>query len=101
MTRAYPFAATRRVLLAATCGAILGGFLGFASAQEGASGQLDTACLGRCSANGYEAEFCGVVCLVPDPTRAGKSENLDWNCVKGCRERGGRAEDCLTSCRRR
>jgi len=80
---------------------LLGGFLGFASAQDGVPGHLDTACAARCTANGYESEFCGQVCWIPDPVTAAKSEGLDWKCMTGCRERGGRAEDCLVSCRRR
>lgn len=101
MTFANPLFGARRLIRAAACGALLGCFLGLASAQAPSSGQLDTVCLGRCTASGYEAGFCSEVCLVPDLAAAGKSEGLDWNCVKGCRDNGGRAEDCLTSCRRR
>jgi hypothetical protein len=101
MTYASSISAARRIFLAAICGALLGGFLGFASAQEGPSGQLDTACYGRCTANGYQAGFCGEVCLVPDPTLAAKGDGLDWKCMTGCRERGGRAEECMVSCQRR
>lgn len=90
-----------RIPVALFAGAILGGFLGFAAAQDGAPGRLDTDCVGRCTANGYDTAFCGQVCWVPDPASSAKSEGLDWNCMTGCRERGGRAEDCLVSCRRR
>ena len=82
-------------------GVFLGAFLGFASAQDGQPGQLDTACAARCTGNGYDAEFCGQVCWIPDPAVAAKGDGLDWKCMTGCRERGGRAEDCLVSCRRR
>jgi hypothetical protein len=82
-------------------GVLLGGFLGFASAQDGTPGQLDTACASLCTANGYDAEFCGQVCWVPDPQYAAKGDGVDWKCMTGCRERGGRAEDCMVSCQRR
>lgn len=82
-------------------GVLLGGFLGFASAQDDSQGQLDTACHARCTANGYEAEFCSQVCWIPDPVMAAKGGPVDWACMTGCRERGGRAEDCMASCRRR
>ncbi len=93
----------RRVQLAifALVGAALGAGLGIASTQDGTPGQLDMDCAGRCTANGYAAEFCGQVCWVPDPQYAAKGDGLDWKCMTGCRERGGRAEDCMASCRRR
>lgn len=90
-----------RFSVALLAGAILGGFLGFASAQDGTPGQLDTACAARCTGNGYDAGFCGQVCWIPDPAMAAKADGLDWKCMTGCRERGGRAEDCMASCRRR
>lgn len=82
-------------------GVLLGGFLGFASAQDGVSGQLDTACAARCTANGYDAEFCGQVCWVPDPASAAADENLDWKCINACGQRGGTARQCMAACPRR
>lgn len=100
MTYARCFA-VGRVLVAATCGSILGGFLAFASAQVSSPGQVDTACASNCTAHGYDAEFCNQVCWIPDPATAAKGENLDWKCMTACRERGGGAEECMSSCRRR
>lgn len=90
-----------RFPVALFAGAILGGFLGFASAQDGAPGQLDTACAARCTANGYEAAFCGQVCWIPDPGMVAKGEGLDWNCTTACRNQGGKLSDCLPRCQRR
>jgi hypothetical protein len=90
-----------RLVFPILVGVLLGGFLGFASAQDVSQGQLDTDCHGRCTANGYDAEFCGQVCWIPDPVMAAKGDDLDWKCMTGCRERGGWAEDCMASCRRR
>lgn len=89
-----------RFPVALLAGAILGGFLGFASAQEGTSGQLDTACNARCTANGYDAEFCGQVCWVPDRAEGAEGDRLDWKCFETCARRGGKARDCVASCRR-
>ncbi len=44
-----------RFSVALFAGAILGGFLGLASAQDRTSGQLDTTCASRCTANGCAA----------------------------------------------
>lgn len=100
MTYAFSFSAAYRFLLAAACGAILGGFLGFASAQDNSPGQLDTACHARCTGNGYEAGFCNEVCWIPDPAMSAKGDGLDWKCMTACRERGGGAEYCMSGCRR-
>lgn len=81
-------------------GAVLGVFLGFASAQDTAAGWLDQECAGKCSANGYDAEFCGQVCWVPDPAKSAEADNLDWKCMTACGDRGGRARACMASCRR-
>lgn len=101
MARAILPSCFLRSSLTVVIAAVLGGFLGFAFAQDDTPGQLDTACAARCSANGYDAEFCGQVCWIPDPQYAAKGDGLDWKCMTGCRERGGRAEDCMASCRRR
>ncbi len=90
-----------RFSVALFAGAILGGFLGLASAQDRTPGQLDTACVSRCTANGYEAEFCDRVCWLPDPAIAAKAEPIDWICMTDCLERGGKGEDCRLRCKRR
>ncbi len=90
-----------RIIFSMLAGALLGGILGLASAQGTAAGWLDPDCAGKCAANGYDAEFCGAVCWVPDPAASAKADNLDWKCFVACRERGGRGEDCLAGCRRR
>jgi len=82
-------------------GGLCGAFLGLASAQDRGAGQLDAACVGRCASNGYEAAFCQDVCWVPDRGASAKADNLDWKCFQSCRQRGGRAEYCVTSCPRR
>lgn len=89
-----------RNFVALVVGALLGAFLGFASAQDAASGWLDTACAKTCAANGYDAKFCGEVCWVPDPAKVAETENVDWKCVGQCNQRGGKARDCLASCRK-
>jgi len=80
--------------------AALGGILGVATAQERASGQLGTACMGQCTANGYEATFCESVCWVPDSLGSSQVDNLDWKCFSRCAKQGNRAEPCLASCQR-
>ena len=82
---------------------VLGASLGasLALAQVRRSGQLDFDCSSRCSANGYDAEFCNRVCWLPDPTIAAKAEPLDWICMTDCLERGGKVEDCRLRCKRR
>lgn len=86
--------------MAALAGGVLGGFLGFASAQDEVSGQLDPDCAAKCGANGYDSEFCGQVCWAPDPAKSAVADNLDWKCMTGCRERGGHTHACMVSCRR-
>ena len=80
-------------------GGLAGGSLGLASAQE-QSGWLNPECAGRCAAKGYEAEFCGNVCWVPDPVEAAEGDRLDWKCFEACVRRGERARACVASCRR-
>lgn len=81
-------------------GAILGGFLGFAAAQDIGAGFLNSDCAARCAANGYELDFCSQVCWVPDPAAAARDDNLDWKCIGVCGERGGSARECLARCSR-
>lgn len=82
------------------CGALLGAYLGFAFAQEPA-GTLDTQCVGQCTADGYEAEFCGRVCWIPDPEIAARAYPVDYPCFSSCRDRGGKVQDCRSACRKR
>lgn len=89
-----------RIVVSALFGALLGTFLGLASAQDTAAGWLDPECARQCSANGYDAEFCGQVCWVPDPAKSAEADNLDWKCMTACGDRGGRARACMASCRR-
>jgi hypothetical protein len=89
-----------RAAAAVLAGALIGGFLGIASAQDRSSGWLDNECARTCAANGYEAGFCGDVCWVPDPAKVAETENVDWKCVGHCSRSGGRSRDCLASCRR-
>lgn len=79
-------------------GAIFGGVLGYASAQDATAGFLNPDCVARCAANGYEAEFCGQVCWVPDPAATAAGEQLDWKCIEACGRRGGTARQCLAAC---
>lgn len=89
-----------RAAAAILAGGLIGGFLGIASAQDRTSGWLDNECAKTCSVNGYDAEFCGQVCWVPDPAKVAETENVDWKCVGSCSRGGGRSRDCLASCRR-
>lgn len=89
----------RRFKFQVCLAALLGAGLGLALAQDRPAGQLDTACASDCAARGYDAEFCGQVCWIPDPEMAARGEALDWKCLTACRERGGGAEACMLSCR--
>ncbi len=90
-----------RLVFSAVAGAILGGFLGLASAQDRPPGQLDMACAARCAKDGGDGEFCGQVCWVPDPEMAAKAYAVDYPCYRSCRDRAGKVEDCLPACRKR
>jgi hypothetical protein len=80
-------------------GGILGSSLGIATAQDRSSGALNTDCAARCAANGYDGEFCGSVCWVPDPASSAEADRVDWTCFERCRVQGGRARSCFDSCR--
>ncbi len=80
---------------------VMGGTLGAATAQDRPPGQLDGACAAQCLANGNDAEFCDLVCWVPDPAVAARREPVHWKCYSTCRENGGRPGDCLPACRER
>lgn len=88
-----------RAAAAVLAGGLLGGFLGLASAQERA-GWLNPDCVNRCTTKGYDAEFCGNVCWVPDPAKLPEEDDFDWKCVQACGERGGDSRACFASCRR-
>lgn len=100
MARAVEGAFVRQCVAAVLVGGLLGGYLGFASAQDTTSGWINSDCVKICSANGYEAEFCGDVCWVPDAAKAAEADNLDWKCMEACGEHGGTARSCMTKCRR-
>lgn len=87
-----------RVVVALLIGAGLG--IGVSVAQVQPRGQIDTDCAGRCTAHGYDAEFCGRVCWVPDPELTAEQEQTDWPCVAVCLYRGGEFEDCKPRCER-
>lgn len=80
-------------------GAVVG--IGIALAQDASTGQLDPVCVTDCAARGYDSEFCGQVCWIPDPGMVAKGENLDWKCATACRDRGGKLSDCLPRCKLR
>jgi hypothetical protein len=82
-------------------GAIGGAAAGIATAQDRPPGQLDATCASQCLENGNEAVFCEQVCWVPDPEVAARSQPVHWPCFASCRERGGKPEECLPSCRQR
>ena len=90
-----------RLAGAVLIGAIFGGLLGYASAQETRGGQLDTRCAAECQSHGYEAEFCGQACWIPDPDMAARGSRTDWQCMADCRTAGGDEEGCRLRCRRR
>jgi len=79
-------------------GAMFGGALGYASAQDANAGFLNLDCAARCAANGYDAEFCGQVCWVPDPAATAAGDQLDWKCIGACGRRGGTARQCMAAC---
>jgi|APLak6261659701_1056019.scaffolds.fasta_scaffold86592_2 hypothetical protein len=85
----------------ALAGAALGACLGIAQAQDQSTGQLDVDCSNSCTAHGYDAEFCGQACWIPDPEMVAKGEGLDWKCLTSCRDRGGKLSDCLPRCKLR
>lgn len=84
------------VLLAAALGATVG----VALAQDRRAGQLDVTCAANCTTHGYEPDFCGKVCWVPDPGVAARSVPVDWVCMSECLDRLGNPIDCKTRCRR-
>jgi hypothetical protein len=90
-------ASSARLVLAV----LIGAGIGVALAQDRPPGQLDSACATQCLANGNDAEFCDLVCWVPDPEVAARSEPVHWKCYSTCRANGGKPEDCLPACRRR
>lgn len=89
-----------RAALAILVGGLVGGFLGIASAQQDQSGWLNADCSAHCAAAGYDAAFCQKVCWVPDPAEAAEGDRVDWKCFEGCTRRGGKARDCVVTCRR-
>lgn len=90
-----------RACAALLAGALLGGSVSAALAQDRPPGQLDLACSATCTARGNDGAYCGEVCWVPDPEVAARSHPVDWDCYTSCRERGGRARDCMPACRPR
>lgn len=90
-----------RLLGATFVGALIGAFLGVASAQDRSAGALDQICVADCARRGYAAEFCNQVCWIPDPNMAARGSMINWTCMTDCRARGGREEDCRSQCRRR
>jgi len=90
-----------RLIFSVISGAVLGGFLGFASAQDRPPGQLDTACLQDCAAQGQDSEFCNRLCWVANPAQSRPAEVTDWICMADCGDRGGRYADCKQRCRLR
>lgn len=81
--------------------AIVGVGIGLALAQDRRAGQLDVACATNCTAHGYDPEFCGKVCWLPDPDVAAKAVPVDWVCMTDCLDRGGAFADCKLRCQRR
>lgn len=96
-----PSAVRAQRLIPYAIAALLGATMGLALAQDRRAGQLDVACASNCTAHGYESEFCGRVCWLPDPAIAAKAEPIDWICMTDCLERGGKVEDCRLRCKRR
>lgn len=77
-----------------------GTLVGAANAQDSSTGSLNLDCARTCAANGYDSQFCGQVCWVPDLSASESVENLDWKCMTTCRARGGKTRECIASCRR-
>lgn len=96
--RRYPLI---RFGFSALVGAMLGCFLGLASAQERPPGQLDASCAAQCREHDYDEEFCTLACWVPDPQVAVPNEPIHWKCFSTCCENGGQPGDCLAACRQR
>jgi hypothetical protein len=90
-----------RLVVAILAGGAIGGFLGFAAAQDRSAGALDTQCAAECTSHGYAAEYCNQVCWIPDPNMAARGSSIDWKCMTDCRAADGREEDCLKRCKRR
>lgn len=87
----------RSILLAAAIGTCAG----LAVAQVTGAGQLDPACNADCTARGYDSEFCTRVCTAPEAGIVPADVEVDWICLRGCRDRGGRLRDCISACQRR
>lgn len=78
-----------RLIISMLGGTVLGGFLGFASAQDRPPGQLDFQCLDDCAGRGYDAEHCNKICWIVDPAAGRAGEVTDWICMTDCADRGG------------
>lgn len=74
--------------------------VGTVLAQETAVAPRDQTCEADCQRRGYDGEFCGRACQVPQASLIPADEVTDWICLTACRERGGRLLDCLPQCRR-
>lgn len=101
MARAARWSVVRQCVAAVLAGGFLGGFLGLAFAQTTEGGWLDQDCASTCVGNGYEADFCGQVCWVQDPSKSAEADNLDWRCLERCSKEGNSTRSCLASCRRK
>lgn len=101
MARAIHRSFAVRLAAAILAGGALGGFLGFASAQDRSAGSLDTECAAECTSHGYATEYCSQVCWIPDPAMAARGSSIDWNCMTDCNALGTREEECRQRCKRR
>jgi hypothetical protein len=70
-----------------------------AQAQERPIGRADDSCAAACNARGYDADYCGRVCWIPDRPRTPPDEVTDWTCMTACAERGGKYAECKPRCR--
>ena len=101
MARSRTLGFVVRLAAAAAIGGIVGGFLRLASAQDRTAGVLDEKCAVECSEHGYDPEFCGRVCWIPDPAMAARGSSIDWTCMNDCKATDVREEDCRQRCKRR
>lgn len=62
-------------------------------------GRSDATCLSECQERNADAVDCERACWVAEPAPDRDPRPVDWVCMTGCREQGGRHATCRSQCR--